>query len=139
MARVQFPDEAKMIEFAAMIQQRAPMVDNIFDFMDSVSFPIQCMSKKISQNAMYCGYDCSTMVNNVFTYGPYGKVFFAVVNFPWSWADSSLTAHFLHYTKRKIEVYKICVDQGFPQSGAAYGTFLGPVTKRKAKCLHCDV
>jgi hypothetical protein len=48
-------------------------------------------------------------------------------------------AHFLHYMKRKIGAYKICVDQGIPWSGAAFGTFVGPVTKRQAKCLHCDV
>jgi hypothetical protein len=40
----------------------------------------------------YCGYDSDTMVNNVFAYGPDGKVFFAAVNFPGSWADRALTA-----------------------------------------------
>jgi hypothetical protein len=41
--------------------------------------------------------------------------------------------------KRKIGAYKICVDQGFPRSGDAHGTFVGPVTKRQAQHLHCDV
>jgi hypothetical protein len=40
-------------------------------------------------NVCSCGYDCDTMVNNVFAYGPDGKVFFATVNFPGSWADGS--------------------------------------------------
>jgi hypothetical protein len=93
----------------------------------------------IEQNAFYCGYDCDTMVNNVFAYGPDGKVFFAAVNFPGSWADSMLTARFLHTIKRKIGEYKICVDQGFPRSGEAYGTLVGPVTKRAARRLHKDV
>ncbi len=75
-ARVQFPDEAKMMEFANMIQRREPMVDDIIGFMDRVSFPLQCMDERVNQNAMYCGYDCNTMVNNVFAYGPDGKVFF---------------------------------------------------------------
>ncbi len=44
---------------------------------------------------------------------------------------------FLHYIKRKIGAYKICVDQGFPRSGDAHGTFVGPVTKRQAQHLHC--
>ena len=35
--------------------------------------------------------------------------------------------------------YKICVDQGFPRSGDAYGTFVGPITKRAAQRLHRDV
>jgi hypothetical protein len=76
------------------------------------------------------------MVNNVFAYGPSGKVFFAAINFPWSWTDSSLTACFLGHLKAKIGDYKICVDQGFPQSEDAYGTLVGPVTKRAARHLH---
>ena len=35
--------------------------------------------------------------------------------------------------------YKICVDQGFPRSGDAYGTFVGPITKQAARQLHRDV
>jgi hypothetical protein len=46
-----------------------------------------------------------------------------------TWADGSLSARFLHYVKRKIRAYKICVDQGFPRSGDAHGTFVDPVTK----------
>ena len=111
---------------ADMVQLREPMVDDIIGVMDGVSFPVQCTDERLAQNAMYCGYDCDTMVNNVFAYGPDGKVFFAAVNFPGSWADGSLTAHFLPYMKRKIGEYKICVDQGFPRSGDACGTFVGP-------------
>jgi hypothetical protein len=77
-----------MREYAAMVQLREPLVDDIIGFMDGVSFPAEC--------TMYCGYDCDTMVNNVFAYGPDGKVFFAAINFPGSWADGSLTARFLH-------------------------------------------
>jgi hypothetical protein len=50
MAWVQFPDEAKMMEFATMIQQREPMVDNIMGFMDGVSFPVQCTDERIICN-----------------------------------------------------------------------------------------
>jgi hypothetical protein len=41
--------------------------------------------------------------------------------------------------KRKISNYKICVYQGFPQSGAAHGMFVGPITKRAAQRLQCEV
>jgi hypothetical protein len=123
-ARVQFLDDAKMRDFAKMVQQREPMVDDIIGFLDRVSFPVQCTDKWISQNAMYCGYDCDTMVNNVLAYGQDGKVIFAAANFPGSWADGSLTAHFLHYIKRKIGVYKICVNKGFPEVEMHMGLLL---------------
>jgi len=49
--------------------------------MDGVSFSSECTDERIEQNAFYCGYDCDTTVNNVFAFGPDGKVFFAAINF----------------------------------------------------------
>ena len=138
-AAVRFPSPEKMREFARMVQVRAPIVDDIIGFMDGVSIPAECTDERMEQNAFYCGYDCDTMVNNVFAYGPDGKVFFAAVNFPGSWADGALSLRFLHAIKKKIGEYKICVDQGFPRSGDAYGVLVGPVTKRAARRLHRDV
>ena len=66
MARVEFPNKATMRRFANMVQQRKPSVNKIIGFMDGVSFPVECTDKRITQNAFYCGYDCDTMVNNVF-------------------------------------------------------------------------
>ncbi len=138
-AQVKFPDAAKMREFADMVQEQELLVSNIIGFMDSISFPAECTDERVEQNAYYCGYDCDTMANNVFAYGSNGKVFFAAINFPGSWAVGSLTAHFLGHLKAKIRDYKICVDQGFPRSGDAYGTLVGPVTKRAMRCLHCGI
>ncbi len=138
-AQVKFPHPVKMRQFADMVQLRAPIVNNVISFMDKVWIPAECTDERVEQNAFYCGYDCDTMVNNVFAYGPDGKVFFAAINFPGSWADSALTAQFLHALKKKIGDYKICVDQGFPRSGDVHGTLVGPVTKRAARRLHRDV
>jgi len=139
MARIQFPNNEKMAEFAAMVQQREPLVDDVIGFMDGVSFTTQSTDERLEQNAFYCGYDCDTTINNVFAYGPDGKVFFAAINFPGSWADGTLTTRFFHQMKSKLGDYKICVDQGFPRNGDAMGTFVGPVTKRAARRLHRSV
>jgi hypothetical protein len=101
-AAVRFPSPEKMREFARMVQVRAPIVDDIIGFMDGVSIPAECTDERMEQNAFYCGYDCDTMVNNVFAYGPDGKVFFAAVNFPGSWADGALSLRFLHAIKKKL-------------------------------------
>ncbi len=83
-----------MREFVDMVRMREPMVDDIIGFMDGVSFLAECTNDCVEQNPMYCGYNCDTMVNNVFAYGPDGKIFFASISFPGSWADGSLIAHF---------------------------------------------
>jgi hypothetical protein len=75
-AQVKFPNGEKMREYAAMVEVREPVVNDItVGFMDGVSFPTECTDERVEQNLMYCGYDCNTMVNNVFAYGPDGKVF----------------------------------------------------------------
>jgi hypothetical protein len=83
--------------------------------------------------------NCNTIVNNMFAYGPNGKVFFAAINFLGRWADNSLTACFLHHMKAKIGDFKICINQGFPWSGKAYRMLLGWVMNRASRHLHCDV
>ena len=66
--------------------------------MDGVSFLSECTDERIEQNAFYRGYNCDTTVNNVFAFGPDGKVFFAVINFPGSWVDDALIAPiFAHF------------------------------------------
>jgi hypothetical protein len=45
----------------------------------------------------------------------------------------------MRHMKSKIGNFKICIDQGFPQSGEMYGTLVGPITKRAAQYLHHDV
>jgi hypothetical protein len=80
-AKVRFPDDAKMREFANMVNAREPIAEDVIGFMDGVLFQMECTSKQVEQNAFYCGYNCNTMVNNVFAFGPNGKVFFAAVNF----------------------------------------------------------
>ena len=139
LSRVKFPDDGKMQQFASMVQQREPSVDNVIGFMDGVSFTSECTDDKTIQNAFYCGYDCDTMVNNIIAYGPDGKVFFCGLNFPGSWADGSVTARFLPYIVQRIGNYKICVDQGFPRSGLAQDILVGPIPPRSARHLHRDV
>ena len=88
---------------------------------------------------MYFIVGMTVMVNNIFAYGPDGKVFFAAINFPGSWADGALTDRILASIRSRIGSYKICVDQGFPRSGDAFGILVGPVTKRAARRLHRDL
>ncbi len=73
--RVKLPDREKMREYTAMVEVREPIVSNIKGFMNGISFSIKCMDERVEQNSMYCGHNRNRMVNNVFAYGPDGKVF----------------------------------------------------------------
>ncbi len=100
--------------------------------MDGVSFASECDSDNLHQNAFYSGYKCDTTVNNAFAYGPNGKVFFCALNYPGSWSDGMFTARFLPHILKRIGSYKICVDQGFPQSGSAWNVLVGSIDQLTA-------
>ncbi len=136
LARIKFPSAEKMQMFASMVHSRENSIDDVIGFMDGVSLPTECTSEKITQNAFYSGYECDTVTNNVFAYGPDGKVFVAAINCPGSWADGSVSALFFDSIRRRIGAYKICVDQGFPRSGDAWNVLVGPMQERSARRLH---
>jgi hypothetical protein len=136
LARIKFPDEQKMQQFAEMIIIREPTISNIIGFMDGLGLATEMTNKRIQHNAYYCGYDCDTMVNNVLVFSPDGKVFFCAINYPGSWLDGSLTTGFFSHIKEWIGDYKICVDQGYPWSGDANGILVGPIPERSARQLH---
>jgi hypothetical protein len=77
LARIKFPDEQKMQQFAEMISIRESTISNVIGFMDGLGLATAMTDERIQQNAYYCGYDCDTMVNNILVFGPDGKVFFA--------------------------------------------------------------
>jgi hypothetical protein len=110
-AKVSFPSPEKMQQFASMVNNREPAISDVIGFMDGVSFKSECTSERITQNAFYCGYDCDTTVNNVFAYGPDG------LNYPGSWADSSLTARFLPHIKRGLVTSKYVLTRDFQGVG----------------------
>jgi hypothetical protein len=139
LVRVKFPNVEKMQLFLDMISVREPTVNNDIGFMDGLGLTTECTDERITQNVYYCSYDCDTMVNNVLVFGPDGKVFFCAINYPGSWADETLAAHFFSHITKRIGDYKICVDQGFPRAGVATGILVGSIPDRSAHQLHHSV
>jgi len=122
--------------FASIVNNREHSINDDIGFMDVVSLATECTSERTTQNAFYSGYTCDTVINNVFAYGPDGKVSIAAINCPGSWADGSLSAIFFYSIRRRIGPYKICIDQGFPRSGDAWNVLVGQMNERSARRLH---
>jgi hypothetical protein len=47
-ARVKFPNERTMTRFAAMVQRREPLVNDVMGFMDGLTIPCACSSEQLS-------------------------------------------------------------------------------------------
>jgi hypothetical protein len=135
-AWVEFPNKDKMQQLSQLANVYEPTVTDVIGFMDGVSFTSKCTSEKIQRNVFYCGYDCHTRVNNVFAYGPDGKVFFYAINFPGSCGGGTLTSLFLPHILKRFGSYKICVDKGFPRSGPAWNVLVGAVNQQATQQLH---
>ena len=73
-AEIRWPNERKMARFSTMIFRREPRVSRVIGFMDGLSLKTECSSDHLIQNAHYNGYQGDTAVNNVFVFGPDGKV-----------------------------------------------------------------
>jgi len=81
-AAVKFPTIEKMQEYAGLVSARDPMVTDVIGFMDGLSLPVQCSSDELAQADNFNSYKQDTMVNNVFAFGPDGKIFLACINYP---------------------------------------------------------
>jgi hypothetical protein len=71
-----------MENLAYIINQHEPEIDDVVGVTDGVALTSDCTSEPIEKNSMYSGYHSDTMVNNIFAYGPDGKVFLCAINFP---------------------------------------------------------
>ena len=127
-SRIQWPDDQTMSEFADLVRLREPSVPDVIGFVDGLSLTVQCDDDIEVQNSYYNGYMHDTCVNNVFAFSPYGKIIFAQINFPGSFHDSTVAAALIDITIRRIGIYKLCVDQGFPRSGDLFDRFVGPIS-----------
>eukprot|EP00804_Cyclotella_cryptica_P008841 CCRYP_013067-RA/>CCRYP_013067-RA protein AED:0.08 eAED:0.08 QI:0/-1/0/1/-1/1/1/0/232 len=125
--------------FASMVKSCEAAIGDVIGFMDGEALKTECTSERVTHNAFYSRYECDSTVNNVFTYGPDGKVFLAAINFPGSWGVGSLCVRFLDSICQRIGHYKICVDQGFPRSGDAWNILVGPMNERSARRLHLEM
>ena len=66
------------------------------------------------------------------------KIIFACINFPGSRHDSQVATSLIAKVIENIGENKICVDQGFPQTGDLLNKFVGPISRRDRLNLPVD-
>ena len=123
-SRVRWPTREDMEVWAAMVQLREPSVETVIGFVDGLFLPCQCSDRAEEQFAFYSGKECTTGVNNVLAFSPFGKCFYALINYPGSWHDSSVAQPLADKSIRDLGIYQSCVDQGFGRSGELFDKFV---------------
>ena len=87
-------------------------------------------------SAFYSGKECTTGINNVLAFSPFGKCFYALINYPGSWHDSSVAQPLADKAIRDLGIYQLCVDQGFGRSGELLDKLVGLFQKKRNKICH---
>eukprot|EP01031_Cornospumella_fuschlensis_P047388 gene47388-58046_t len=134
-AKISFPGPEKKAEYAAMIYDREPTVDNCIGFIDSCSVATQCSDNADADDAI---------INNLFAFAPDGKIVFACINYAGSLPDTAIFSELINVCleRKKLGDNSFCVDEDFPRSGDLYSKLIGPISEKKrkklARRLHSD-
>lgn len=129
-AKIQFPTAMEMEFYAELIMAREPSINNAIGFIDGVSIPCECGENEVVQRAFYNGYYKDTRVNNVFLFGPDGKIRFASINAPGSCHDTTVAINLMRKCLEELNGKVVCVDKGFPRAGIFKNVFVGPMGKK---------
>jgi hypothetical protein len=130
-AEIRFPNQEKMRELAELVRLREPLVEDVIGFTDGLSIHVECDIN--NNNAYFNKYHQDTMVNNVFCFSSEGKVIHACINYLGGMHDAMVAVDIVQVVLDNIG--KICVDQGFPRSGALYDKFVGPMSKARRRSI----
>lgn len=74
-AEIRWPSCDSMQVYSDLIQQRHPLIDGAFGFIDGLNLPVSTSSDPLIENAMYNGWLHAHMVSNVIAFAPDGKRF----------------------------------------------------------------
>jgi hypothetical protein len=127
-AKIAWPGEDKMAEWAAMLRVRHPHILYGIGFVDGVHQPLECHGEEEVQNANYNGWFASHFTSNIFTFGVDGTIIYCAVNAPGSWHDAivaqGLYRRLIDYTPAP---YYIISDTAFPSNNALATKIMKPL------------
>lgn len=112
-AKIQFPNEEKKVQLAAMVKAREPRIKNVIVYLDGLSIAVQCTEDRESQSLHYSGFHADTRCQNLFLFSPEGKIVYCVINNPGSWHDAAVAFPLVRFILSCIGTFVICVDSGF--------------------------
>jgi hypothetical protein len=116
-ADIKWPTSIEDYEkYTSLIQQRHPMLQKAFGFVDGCHFPVANSGDIDQQNAYYNGWCSSTYTSNIFVFAPDGVIIHAYVNAPGSWHDAAVSRKLFGLLLNKTpEGYWIIGDTAFPK------------------------
>lgn len=81
-ARIQWPTVAEMEEYSNVIQNRHPLIQGAFGFLDGLSLPVGTSSDPAIKNSTYNGWLHTHKISNILVFAPDGEFFTYSVQIP---------------------------------------------------------
>ncbi|KAG8687351.1 hypothetical protein FRC08_012004 [Ceratobasidium sp. 394] len=117
-AEIGWSTPEEMARNSEIINQRHPLIDGAFGFLDGLNLPVAESSDPFVQNANYNGWLHSHKVSNAITFAPDGTIVAAVINSPGSWHDSRVAQEiYLMLLDETPDNYFLIADTAFEKLG----------------------
>lgn len=91
-AQIRWPTIEEQHAFAALLEEKEPLVVGKFGFVDGKNFKVKEPSDVEAQNAQYNGWLGAVFVTGTLLFGPDGCILWVRHNAPGSWNDSETSA-----------------------------------------------
>lgn len=78
-AEIRWPTRDSMQFYSEIIQDRHPLIDGAFGFIDGLNLPVSTSSDPLIENAMYNGWLHAHMISNVLVFAPDGMCGLVVI------------------------------------------------------------
>jgi hypothetical protein len=116
-ARVKIPTDHMINQFKFAIQNRHPLLTDVWCAMDGLKLSLECARDPEYENDFYNGWTCDHYVSSVFVFCPDGSIAVCAYNVPGSVHDSKIAVLGGIYNKLD-KVFrdnggKCCVDSAF--------------------------
>ncbi|KAG8918197.1 hypothetical protein FRC02_002548 [Tulasnella sp. 418] len=117
--RIQYPqyEDVELFETLTMrVQERHPMLTNIFGSLDGLKVPIGASSDPEIENQNYNGWLHNHFVSNVFLFSSEGIIIAASLNCPGSWHDSRVATPIYEKLRSCTPLdFSVAADTAFPR------------------------
>ena len=116
-AQIIWPSPMQMRQYAHIIKQRHPALENVFGFVDGVFFQVPNSPDPQIQNAYYNGWKSCCAVSNILVFAPDGTIIYARLNAPGSWHDSVIARKLYNTLENETpDPFRIVGDSAFVNS-----------------------
>ena len=96
-AMVQLPTSDEVATFKRVINEKYPVLTNVWGAMDGLKLLIE--ANPDLESMFYNGWKCDHYISNLFVFSPDGRIRASYINAPGSWHDSTMAVYSKTYEK----------------------------------------